>query len=135
MTRIPDALRQQVRQRAGDRCEYCRLHIDDAFFAHETDHIIAQKHGGQTDEPNLCLSCFDCNRHKGSDIASLDPDTGQLARLFNPRREPWQEHFALEGVEIVGLTPIGRATVRLLHMNARERLLERTALIALGRYP
>ena len=135
MTYVPEALRQLVRERAGSRCEYCLLHSDDAFFSHETDHIHAQKHGGETEEANLCLSCFDCNRHKGSDIASLDPETGELVELFHPRRDTWEEHFRLVGVRIEGLTPKGRVTVRLLQMNSRERILERTALIKLGRYP
>lgn len=84
-TRIPATLRQQVRQRAGLRCEYCLLAEADAFFPHEPDHIIAIKHGGETTEENLALSCFDCNRFKGSDVSSIDPVTGQLTPLFNPR--------------------------------------------------
>lgn len=137
MTYISEALRQLVYERAGGRCEYCLLHSDDAFFSHETDHIQAEKHGGETEESNLCLSCFFCNRHKGSDIASLDPDpeTGELTELFHPRRDTWAEHFWLEGPRIEGLTPQGRATVRLLQMNAQERILERAALIQLARYP
>jgi hypothetical protein len=135
MTTIPEDLRRLVVERAGGRCEYCLLHSDDAFFSHEIDHIHARKHGGETEEANLCLSCFDCNRHKGSDIASLDPETGELAVLFHPRRDTWQEHFRLEGARIEGLTAQGRATVRLLQMNSRERLLERAGLLTLGRYP
>jgi len=81
------------------------------------------------------LSCFDCNRHKGSDIASFDPETGKLTPLFNPRYDRWREHFRLNGAEINPITPTGRVTVYLLQMNSDEQLIKRSALIALGRYP
>lgn len=71
-------MRQQVRRRAGNRCEYCFPSEEDAFFAHEVDHVIAEKHGGVTTPDNWALACFDCNRFKGSDIASLDPGSGSL---------------------------------------------------------
>ena len=45
-TYVPAAVRRQVRARAGDRCEYCLLAEDDAFFPREPDHILALKHGG-----------------------------------------------------------------------------------------
>lgn len=73
------ALRRLVRVRAELRCEYCMLAEDDAFLPHEPDHVVAVKHGGVTESPNLALACFDCNRHKGSDLASLDPETGLLS--------------------------------------------------------
>lgn len=83
--RISAALRRQVRERARERCEYCLLAEVQAFFPHEPDHIISQKHGGKTVLENLALSCFDCNRFKGSDIASVDPSSKTLTPLFNPR--------------------------------------------------
>jgi hypothetical protein len=81
---------------------------------------VAEKHDGETDENNLCLSCFECNRHKGSDIASYDRVAEEIVRLFNPRRDQWSEHFQLEGAQILALTPIGRVTVKLLQLNKRE---------------
>jgi len=79
------ALRSLVRERAGNRCEYCRVHQDqDAFFTFPVDHIIALQHGGKTESDNLCLSCYRCNSHKGPNIASIDPETGDLVRLFHP---------------------------------------------------
>ena len=135
MTHIPTALLRLVRQRAGNCCEYCLLHEDDAFFPYEVDHIIAEKHGGQTTADNLCLSCLECNRHKGSDIASLDPETARVVALFHPRRGPWDRHFRLDGPRIEPLTAEGRVTVRPLRLNDPARLLERERLLALGRYP
>ncbi len=135
MTPVSAGLRQIVFSRAGNCCEYCRLAQDDSFFSHEVDHIIAEKHRGTTTEDNLCVSCFDCNRYKGSDIASLDPETGQLTALFDPRRDRWDEHFRLDRARIVPLTAIGRVTVFVLKLNSDEQVIKRSSLIALGRYP
>jgi hypothetical protein len=97
--------------------------------------VIAEKHGGQTLLDNLALSCTVCNRRKGSDISSIDPETGDLVALFNPRTQQWLEHFNLDGVYLVGLTDVGRTTVEFLQLNAFERLTERDALMRAGRYP
>ena len=127
---ISAGLRQQVRRRAKNCCEYCLLSEQDAFFVHEPDHIIAEKHSGATTIDNLALACFDCNRFKGSDIASLDPTSGKLVRLFNPRVDTWTEHFRIdpESGRILGLTDIARATVRLLKLNLPARIEIRATL-------
>lgn len=130
---IPAALRRSVRERAGNRCEYCLLPADVAFFAHEVDHVIATKHGGATHEANLALACWRCNRHKGTDLGSFDPQTNEFSFLFNPRTQRWADHFTLRGDEMVGLTPEGRTTVRLLQLNTAERVAERQRLLAAGR--
>jgi 5-methylcytosine-specific restriction endonuclease McrA len=64
-TYISDTLRNQVRQRAGDTCEYCLLADHLSAKHHEVDHIHAEKHGGATALANLCLSCYYCNHFKG----------------------------------------------------------------------
>jgi 5-methylcytosine-specific restriction endonuclease McrA len=97
VTYIPTALRREVVERARNRCEYCLLSAEVAFFPHEVDHVVAEKHGGATDIDNLALACWRCNRHKGSDLTSFDPQTRELSTLFNPRTQVWSEHFALEG--------------------------------------
>lgn len=135
MTHIPEALRRLVSIRANGCCEYCLLNQNDSFLPHEIDHIIAEKHRGTTTEDNLCLSCFDCNRYKGSDISSIDPDTDEVVPLFHPRRDTWSDHFRLDGAQIIPLTPTGRVTEYLLRLNDPERLARRTILIRLGRYP
>ena len=135
MSYIPDALREQVIRRARGCCEYCLIHQDDGLYAHEVDHIIPEKHRGETTLENLCLACLDCNRHKGSDFASFDPDTGQIGLLFNPRRQQWADHFRLDGERILPLTPEGRVTVFVLKLNDELRIRERRALIEAQRYP
>jgi len=135
MTYIPDSLRQQVITRANRRCEYCLIHRDDSLYVHKVDHIIAEKHRGETISDNLCLACLDCNRHKGSDFASFDPETEEVALLFNHRQQRWNDHFRLEEARIVPLSPEGRVTVFVLKLNDGLRIRARRALIDAGRYP
>lgn len=90
MTYVPATLRRQVIERAGNRCEYCLISAEVAFFPHEVDHVVAEKHGGATEIDNLALACWRCNRHKGSDLTSFDPETRQLSPLFNPRTQVWR---------------------------------------------
>jgi hypothetical protein len=132
---IAKTLRRFVIQRAQGRCEYCLLHQDDAPDSHQVDHIIALRHKGQTKRHNLACACAECNRRKGTDFGTIDPATGAVIFLFNPRRQKWEDHFRLDGARIIGLTPTGQATVELLRMNDDDRLLERELLIAAGRYP
>lgn len=125
--------RRLVRERARERCEYCRLpHAASPFLAFHIEHIRARQHGGQDDPANLALACPGCNRFKGPNLSSIDPETGQLAPLFNPRLHVWHDHFAFEGVVIVGRTPVGRATVQLLNMNEERRVEVRAELDARG---
>lgn len=135
MTYIPDALRQLVMNRANRRCEYCLIPDLVTYYPHEVDHIRAEKHEGRTVAENLCLSCMQCNRHKGSDLASVDPLTSDIVFLFHPREDIWSDHFRVNGTLIEGLTAKGRATVRLLHFNDDEQVDLREELIKLGRYP
>jgi hypothetical protein len=134
MTHVSEALRAQVVQRASGRCEYCLVHQDDSLYAHEVDHIIPVKHRGETSADNLCLACLECNRYKGSDFGSFDPETERITPLFNPRQQLWHEHFLLEGARIIPLSPEGRVTVFVLKLNDEMRVSARRALIDAGRY-
>ncbi len=104
---IPVTLRRSVYDRANGCCEYCFTPEFAAFASHEVDHIIAEKHGSLTQEDNLALSCSLCNKHKGSDIASVDPQTGEITPLYHPRRDRWSDHFCLTETEITPLSPVG----------------------------
>ncbi len=125
---MPTELRRLVVERAGSRCEYCLLPASVAFFPHEVDHLVAEKHGGQTEAENLAFTCWRCNRYKGSDLGSFDPQTHSFSFLFNPRTQAWTEHFVFQGEQLVGLTSEGRTTVSLLRLNSEERLAERRGL-------
>ena len=132
---VPVPLRRLVRARAGERCEYCLVPEQLTLAVHWVDHIVAEKHGGQTDESNLALCCVLCNQHKGSDISSIDPESGRIEPLFHPRQQRWHDHFEMEGVLLRGKTPAGRVTIRLLQLNRVERLRERVLLLEAGALP
>jgi hypothetical protein len=111
------------------------IHEDYTFAPHEPDHIFAEKHGGPTIAENLALACAYCNRHKGSDMSSLDPLTQKPVCLFHPRNQQWRRHFRLNGPRIEPLTAAGRATVMLLQFNVPDRIQNRLDLMAMGVYP
>jgi 5-methylcytosine-specific restriction endonuclease McrA len=131
-TYISTVVRQQVFERARGRCEYCLIPESVTLAPHQVDHIVALKHSGSTEPENLALSCTLCNKHKGSDLASLDPETGAVVPLFNPRQDRWPEHFVIGDGLIVPLTPIGRVTARLLQFNSSQRVEERRLLLLTG---
>jgi hypothetical protein len=128
MARISRTLELEVRRRAAGRCEYCLFPESVSELPFHIDHIIAQKHGGQSNSENLAWACFSCNLRKGPNIAGLDPETGELTPLFNPRADPWSEHFEWNGVWLRGKTPIGRATVAVLDINHVDSVAVRGAL-------
>jgi hypothetical protein len=130
------ATRKRVRLRAGDVCEYCGLSQDAVPFAtFHIEHIIPDQHGGSDELSNLALACNHCNLHKGPNLSGIDPETGQIVPLFNPRKDGWHEHFELRGLMVVGLTPTGRATARVLAMNTLERLDLRAEIQAIDELP
>ena len=129
------ALEQLVWERAGRRCEYCRVAQEHDRLPFEIDHIIAKKHSGPTRAANLCLACFADNNHKGPNIAGLDPRTRRLTPLFNPRRHKWSRHFRWDGPVLVGRTPIGRTTIVVLEINLDYRVAFRQGLIEEGVFP
>ncbi len=132
---VPVALRSLVRRRANRCCEYCRLHDEDASVPHEPDHVIARKHRGPTTADNLAWACAACNGRKGTDIASIDPETQELVRLFDPRRDDWSLHFRLEGAVILAMSGVGRVTEFLRELNRFNRRTARQWLLKAGRYP
>ena len=121
--------RREVRLRANNRCEYCGRHQDDSPLARlQIEHIIPKKHGGSSVSENLARACIDCNLKKSSDLAGLDPATGLLTRLFDPRTQNWTDHFRWDGIFIVGLSDVGRTTARVLDLNSEDRLVSRIAI-------
>ena len=122
-------------RRAGYRCEYCLIRQEDTGLMHEVDHIVGRKHGGLSTLDNLAYACAVCNRLKGSDVASVDPDTGEVVRPFHPRRDQWNDHFYLDAAHVMPRTRPARMTIRVLRLNSVERLAERRLLQELDVYP
>lgn len=130
---MDQSLRSTVRNRAGDVCEYCRLpQASSRFVQFHIEHIIARQHGGASDLDNLALACGYCNRHKGPNIAAIDPVSGSMVPLFHPRRDRWPDHFEWQETTLFGKSPVGRATIDLLAMNDWQRIELRDNLESLG---
>lgn len=121
--------REFVRERAGNRCEYCLLDQEHSRLTHHIEHIVAKQHGGSDAYDNLALACHRCNLCKGPNLTGLDPLTSDVVALFHPRRDRWADHFVLNGVSIEGITAVGRATVQVLAMNDPRRIELRGKLL------
>lgn len=136
-TYIPKALRALVAQQARYRCGYCLTQEAIVGTPMEFDHIIPEALGGLTEEANLWLACSLCNDHKGDKVAALDPETGEVVALFNPRLQAWRDHFAwtMAGDHITGLTSVGRATVVALQLNRASLVKARQAWVSVGWHP
>lgn len=127
-----ESLRESVRRRAEDRCEYCLLRQQYSEFAHHVEHIVARQHGASDNFDNLALACHFCNRKKGPNLAGIDPLTGAITVLFHPRRDTWSDHFQWNGPLIEGLSAAGRATVNVLALNDNKRMRLRLQLFEKG---
>jgi hypothetical protein len=129
-----NAIKRLVHERAHGCCEYCQTCEDNIGQAMHVEHINPV--GG--DKPdNLCLSCPSCNLSKAKAVEAVDPDTGQLVPLFNPRTQVWSEHFIWQanGIRVQGLTSVGRATVARLRMNQTRILVARQRWVESGYHP
>lgn len=127
--------RELVRRRAEQRCEYCRLpEAAVPYLVFHVDHIIAKQHLNDiSDDPEtLAWACSECNYHKGPNLASIDPQTLEQVDLFNPRLDTWAIHFEVRQGEVLGRTSKGRATARLLNMNAPRLVRLRGELMEQG---
>jgi len=135
--RVTAALRRVVRERAHDRCEYCRSPAEFATQSFTVEHITPRDAGGETVLDNLAWSCFGCNAHKHTATHAVDPETSEHVALFHPREEPWSTHFAwsADATGIVGTTPRGRATVEALHLNRAGLVNLRRVLVTCGAHP
>jgi len=131
---IPQKLRRLVAERAKGHCEYCLLHENDSYSTFQVDHIISLRHGGKTLASNLAYACLFCNRYKGSDVGTVLLPKHDFIRLFNPRSDTWKEHFDWRGLEMVSLSDIGEATIKILDLNNLERIMERQILQEAGRF-
>jgi hypothetical protein len=121
-----------VEQRAGGRCEYCRMHQSLQGATFHVEHIVPRVTGGHSDPSNLAWACPGCNLHKGPQTEAVDPETSESVPLFHPRRDRWIDHFSWSGHSMIGLTPTGRATVTCLRLNHERRVTIRIAEERLG---
>lgn len=135
MATIPASLRRLVIQRADNRCEYCGISQIGQVATFHIDHIVPVVAGGETIAENLALACVSCSLRKGARQKLEDSETGEVVSIFNPRQQVWKEHFDWNGVQVVGLTATGRATVQALDLNRATMLAIRAQEELLGRHP
>ncbi len=129
--------RQQINLRAHSCCEYCKSSRDYASHTFHVEHIIPISGGGDSSIDNLALACAGCNGHKAVRIRAIDPASKTEVNLFHPRRQRWNEHFAWneDFLEVVGITPEGRATVDALGLNRAEVVNLRRIMRLAGLHP
>jgi hypothetical protein len=133
---VPAVLQRRIRERAGDRCEYCRLAQIGQEATFHVDHIHPVRDGGQTTIENLALACVSCSLRKGARTHAEDPSTGERASIFHPRWSRWEDHFEVTSdLHVVGKTSTGRATVELLQMNRPLVIEIRREESLRGRFP
>lgn len=136
-TPVPRWQRERVAAQANYRCGYCRA--DERYFGtdFEIEHLIPEVLGGQTVEANLWLACRECNGRKGNRTTVVDPLSGAVVPLYNPRTQPWADHFrwSAEGDRLLGLTPSGRATILALGLNRPKRVIARQFWVQAGWHP
>lgn len=130
-------LRQRIAAQARSRCGYCQTQELVSGIPLTLEHLIPKARGGLNDEANLWLSCRLCNEAKGVLTEATDPETGVVVPLYNPRTQPWTDHFAWsdQGTHIIGLTAIGRATVHALDLNEELRVSARAIWAKAGNHP
>ncbi len=136
-TKLSASLKNRIKKSAQDRCGYCLSPQKYILGKLEIEHIIPRSKGGNNDESNLWLSCSLCNRYKGAQTNGIDTNTGNEVLLFNPRTQNWFEHFqwSADGIKIVGITEIGRATVEALNLNNELAVEVRRNWVLAGWHP
>jgi hypothetical protein len=136
-SRVPLAVREAVFDLAGGCCEYCLCQAQFSASPFSIEHVVPRADGGSSDVANLALACMGCNGHKQAAQEAFDPLTGERVRLYHPRRDRWSEHFrwSADYAYVLGITPIGRATVARLHLNRSGVVNLRESLRRLGLHP
>lgn len=135
--RVPAEQRRTVAARARGCCEYCRSQARFGLESFSVDHIVPRNVGGATALDNLAWCCQGCNNHKYAKTHARDPVTKEIVSLYHPRQQRWRDHFAWSDdfTLIIGLTPIGRATIEALQMNRKPIINLRRVLYAMREHP
>jgi hypothetical protein len=135
--RLTQQQRNLIKQRANNCCEYCKSQAKFSSDSFSIEHIIPRSKGGTSDLDNLAVACQGCNNFKYSHTQAIDPITGELAQLYHPRQQDWQDHFTWSRnlTQMLGLTPIGRATIERLRLNREGVVNLRQALASIDQHP
>jgi HNH endonuclease len=134
--RKPDP-RETVELRAGRRCEYCRAPQPATGIRYHLEHVFPESLGGTDDVDNLALACPTCNYYKSNHLLGLDEEGLASRRLFNPRKDHWDQHFEFDRVSLrlKGKTAAGSGTVNRLRMNDPLQIEGRAVWVDLDLFP
>lgn len=134
---IQKAIRDKIKKVANGSCEYCKAIRSYSSSPFAIEHIIPVAQNGSNEFSNLAFSCNHCNQAKHIATTAIDPLTNQAFPLFNPRKQIWKHHFKWSSnfSKMVGLTPIGRASILRLNTNRQENINLRTVLIGIVHPP
>lgn len=137
MSILSEVIKERVRQRAKNRCEYCLSNQEYILGRLQIDHIQPVAKGGTNTEDNLCLACELCNQYKWTQTEGIDLESGEVVSLFNPRKQQWKENFAWtsDGINIIGTTACGRATINALRLNNNLAIIVRKNWVQAGWHP
>lgn len=129
--------RKLVFERADFKCEYCFSLEQYSSSPFDIEHIIPLSKGGNNDIKNLALACHGCNLHKYNKMFGIDSESSLLEPLYNPRKDSWKDNFEWnEGFTIIlGLIPIGRATIETLQLNRFKLINQRMVFREVGLHP
>ncbi|RMG25661.1 MAG: HNH endonuclease [Bacteroidetes bacterium] len=135
--RLSRRIRDFVKERAHGYCEYCGHPEIYANQFYSIEHIIPLSKNGTNELDNLAYSCQPCNGHKYNKTRVLDPVSGQIVPLFNPRKHSWTAHFCWseDYLNIEGISATGRATVKALELNRKNLVNLRRILFSFGEHP
>ena len=127
----------QIIERAQSLCEYCLTPAEYAVQPFVFEHIIPVSRDGETTLDNLAFACGGCNGHKYNKIEAIDPIKKVAVSLFHPRQQKWLEHFSWneDYKQVIGLTPVGRATINALKLNPIGVVNIRELLCLVGKHP
>ena len=114
---IPRAVRRLVRDRSGNRCEYCLHPASYASGPFVCEHVLPRARGAGNTPMELAWACSGCNSHKYDKTQARDPATGQSVPLFNPR-----SHLAVADVPQAAPLQGLAAPVALWHVERLVRL-------------
>lgn len=131
------SLRKRIKERAAYLCEYCLSPERFCAAYYDGDHVIPYSMGGKEEFDNSANACGGCNNNKSNAMHAIDPLSGQIVPLYNPRTDIWSEHFCWNDTYILirGISPIGRAPITKLKLNREEVVNLRTVLLAVGLHP
>ena len=135
--KLTEQQKKEVARRAKQCCEYCQSQVRFSPDPFSVEHIIPRSRGGTDDLSNLAFSCQGCNNHKYTSVEAIDPISGETVQLFDPRRQKWNDHFVWNADQriVLGLTPVGRATVQKLRLNRAGLMNLRRVLHRIGEHP